>query len=192
MKKPQKNLVSSIFHGHTFAMHRTVTLTNETGDSIGEMEIVQAHTAPGHLHRAFSVFLFSSDGSSLLLQKRSGQKMLWPGMWANTCCSHPFPNEDALAAGQRRLKEELGISASLKIGPSFIYHAEDPNGYGVEYERDVILLGTVSQDITVTPNPEEVAEWQWVPVDDLLQAMKDQPNNYAPWLHIGLPLALAA
>ncbi|WIA42024.1 hypothetical protein OEZ86_009316 [Tetradesmus obliquus] len=50
----------------------------------------------GLLHRAFSVFLFNSEGK-LLLQQRATDKITFPGVWTNTCCSHPLygqqPNE---------------------------------------------------------------------------------------------------
>lgn len=37
----------------------------------------------GVLHRAFSVFLFNSDGK-LLLQQRAGDKITFPHVWSNT------------------------------------------------------------------------------------------------------------
>lgn len=44
----------------------------------------------GLLHRAFSVFLFRPSDGRLLLQKRADEKITFPGMWTNTCCSHPL------------------------------------------------------------------------------------------------------
>lgn len=76
----------------------------------------------GLLHRAFSVFLFDSR-NRLLLQQRASEKITFPDMWTNTCCSHPLgvPGEtgaqlDAAVNGvrraaQRKLNHELGISA---------------------------------------------------------------------------------
>ena len=74
----------------------------------------------GLLHRAFSVFLFN-DKNELLLQQRATEKITFPDMWTNTCCSHPLgvPGEtgsnltDAVEgvkrAAQRKLDHELGI-----------------------------------------------------------------------------------
>ena len=42
------------------------------------------------LHRAFSVFLFHPESGKLLLQRRADEKITFPGMWTNTCCSHPL------------------------------------------------------------------------------------------------------
>ena len=76
----------------------------------------------GLLHRAFSVFLFNSK-KELLLQQRASEKITFPDMWTNTCCSHPLgiPGEtgatlDTAVMGvkgeaQRKLKQELGIKA---------------------------------------------------------------------------------
>ena len=77
----------------------------------------------GLLHRAFSVFLFDPDTHRLLLQQRASEKITFPNMWTNTCCSHPLahPSEQGTAgdlasnvegvkrAGQRKLEHELGI-----------------------------------------------------------------------------------
>ena len=43
----------------------------------------------GNLHRAFSVFLFNEEGK-LLLQQRAKDKITFPSVWTNTCCSHPL------------------------------------------------------------------------------------------------------
>lgn len=40
----------------------------------------------GLLHRAFSVFLFDSN-NRLLLQQRASEKITFPDLWTNTCCS---------------------------------------------------------------------------------------------------------
>lgn len=77
----------------------------------------------GLLHRAFSVFLFDSQ-DRLLLQQRATEKITFPDMWTNTCCSHPLgiPGETGTTleesvqgvrrAAVRKLDQELGIKAS--------------------------------------------------------------------------------
>lgn len=54
-------------------------------------------------HRAFSVFLFNSE-NKLLLQKRSNEKITFPGYWANTCCSHPLNIE-----GEKDTENDMGV-----------------------------------------------------------------------------------
>lgn len=72
----------------------------------------------GLLHRAFSVFLFDPTSGKLLLQRRALEKITFPNMWTNTCCSHPLAVRDELEeeeqigvrrAAQRKLEHELGI-----------------------------------------------------------------------------------
>jgi len=75
----------------------------------------------GLLHRAFSVFLFD-ESNRLLLQQRASEKITFPDMWTNTCCSHPLgvtgetgaplteSVEGVKRAAQRKLDHELGIA----------------------------------------------------------------------------------
>jgi len=167
---------------------RQVILCDADGRPTGTAELFAAHTGTGQLHLAFSVYVFSEDGRRLLIQQRSGEKMLWPLIWANTCCSHPRIGETAIEAGQRRLQEELGMICELTQGPAFVYRAEDPSGRGVEHEYDICLVGTGSLD--PMPNPEEVAAWKWVDVEWLQREMRESPDRFAPWLHLGLPRVL--
>lgn len=74
----------------------------------------------GLLHRAFSVFLFNAK-NELLLQQRASEKITFPDMWTNTCCSHPLSVStetgsnlpDSITgvknAARRKLDHELGI-----------------------------------------------------------------------------------
>jgi len=168
-------------------MNRTVTLVDTHGSPIGEADIVEAHLSPGKLHRAFSVFVFSDDQKTLMLQKRFTGKPTFGSLWANTCCSHQLPNEDDVAAGTRRLQEEMGFSVPLEKKASFIYQADDPRKNGMsEHEHDTILLGTADESISVTMNPQEVEDWKWMTVEDLQTDLKVYPEKYVPWLSIAL------
>ena len=97
------------------------------------------------MHKAFSVFIFRNAGADLLLQQRSRQKKLFPLRWANTCCSHPKPSDDAIAvAAERRLREELGFSVPVREAGAFVYHAADSHVDLCEYEHDTVLVGDAS------------------------------------------------
>ena len=80
-----------------------VQLVNSTDEPTGTMEKLEAHEK-GLLHRAISVLIFNSN-QEILLQRRALHKYHSPGLWTNTCCSHPYPNENARDAAMRRLKE---------------------------------------------------------------------------------------
>lgn len=171
-------------------MSRMVTLCDEQGHKTGESDLLSAHLGEGKLHIAFSVFLFTPDYTKTLIQQRSMRKMLWPGIWANTCCSHPFEHETPSQAGERRLQEELGISAQVTPELAFVYRAEDPNKRGVEHEYDTVLIGTMEESTPINPNPEEVHAWKWITLDELQKDMRSNPDTYAPWFHKGMMLLL--
>lgn len=62
----------------------------------------------GLLHRAFSVFLFRPSDGRLLLQRRADEKITFPGMWTNTCCSHPLSiKAELVEEGQAGMSQTL-------------------------------------------------------------------------------------
>ncbi|WP_199513451.1 isopentenyl-diphosphate Delta-isomerase [Nucisporomicrobium flavum] len=159
-----------------------VELVDPDGQAVGEVTVDEAHTAPGMLHRAFSVFLRDPAGR-VLLQQRSEVKTRFPLRWANTCCGHPLPEESLQIAAGRRLVEEVGVAeVPLTEVGVYSYYAEDPSTGRVEYEYDHVLLGEVSADLPVLADPDEVADVRWVPLDELTQAIAREPRAYAPWL----------
>ncbi|EMY5616778.1 NUDIX domain-containing protein, partial [Providencia stuartii] len=76
-------------------MEEKIILVDRQDNPIGTMPKLLAHQQ-GRLHRAFSVFIFNTKGE-LLIQQRAAHKYHSAGQWANSCCSHPRPNEDTLA-----------------------------------------------------------------------------------------------
>lgn len=163
-----------------------VILVDTENREIGTCEKTAAHMGAGKLHRAFSAYVFRKKGKEILMQKRSAKKMLWPGIWANTCCSHPRGNESPEQAGGRRLQEEMGFTCTLKPVCSFVYRAEDPEKRGVEHEYVTILLGLTDDETAIKADPDEVAEWKWISVNELREDMKREVAKYAPWFHLGM------
>ncbi|MEV6670449.1 isopentenyl-diphosphate Delta-isomerase [Streptomyces sp. NPDC051162] len=135
-------------------------LVDESGRTIGTAEKLSAHLAPGRLHRAFSVFLFDEQGR-LLLQRRALGKYHSPGVWSNTCCGHPYPDEPPFVAAARRTGEELGVAPSLlREAGTVRYNHPDPASGLVEQEFNHLFVGTVSA--ALRPDPEEVEETAFV------------------------------
>lgn len=156
-----------------------VILVNENDEQIGLMEKIEAHEK-ALLHRAFSVFVFN-DENELMIQQRALSKYHSPGLWTNTCCSHQREGESNVEAGKRRLQEEMGFSTSLKDTISFIYKAPFDNGL-TEHEFDHILVGYF--DGKPELNPDEVAAWKWVSLEDLKVDMNKNPHIYTEWFKI--------
>ena len=98
-------------------------LVDDQDREIGFKPKTDCHMGKGVLHRAFSIFVFNSD-NELLLQQRALSKMLWPGFWSNTCCSHPRRGEVLGVAVARRLAQELGFTCPLVYLYKFKYHAQ--------------------------------------------------------------------
>lgn len=156
-----------------------VILVNERDEPIGLMPKMEAHEK-ALLHRAFSVFIFN-DKNELMIQQRALGKYHSPGLWANTCCSHQREGETNVAAGMRRLQEEMGFTTPLEDSISFIYKAPFDNGL-TEHEYDHILLGRYNQE--PQPNPEEVHDWKWMDLEDIKAEMETQPEKYTAWFKI--------
>ncbi|MAN58213.1 MAG: isopentenyl-diphosphate delta-isomerase [Flavobacteriaceae bacterium] len=156
-----------------------VVLVNERDEKIGLMPKQEAHIK-GLLHRAFSVFVLN-DKNELMIQQRALHKYHSPGLWTNTCCSHQRDGETTLAAGKRRLQEEMGFTTQLKETTSFIYKAPFDNGL-TEHEYDHILIGAYNDSPNI--NPDEVASWKWMALEDIKNDMKAQPNAYTAWFKI--------
>lgn len=156
-----------------------VILVDESDNPTGIMEKMEAHQK-GVLHRAFSVFLFNTN-NELLLQQRAHSKYHSGGLWTNTCCSHPRDGETTVAAGKRRLLEEMGISAELESSFSFIYRAELDNDL-TEYELDHVLIGHFDGNPEI--NPDEVANWKYVSPEAIRLDMASHPEQYTAWFKI--------
>ena len=156
-----------------------VILVDEKDTQIGIMEKMAAHIVP-RLHRAFSVFIFNSKGE-LLLQQRSFSKYHSPGLWTNTCCSHPRDGEDVDEAAKRRLLEEMGMQCPIHEVFTFIYKA--PVGLGlVEHEYDHVFFG--QNDDTPVINTDEVASFKYMSLDDIADDMQVHPEQYTEWFKI--------
>ena len=159
-----------------------VVLVNKKDQEIGTMEKMEAHQK-GLLHRAFSVFIFNSKGE-MLIHRRALGKYHSPGLWTNTCCSHPRPNETVLDAANRRLDEEMGMGESLSEVVSFVYHHKFDNGL-VEHEFDHILTGI--SDALPSINEDEVDSYKYMGIEELEQSMKQNPDDYSIWFKLAYP-----
>ncbi len=162
-------------------MKTEIILVDENDNQIGVLEKLEAHKL-GKLHRGFSVFIFNSKGQ-MLIQKRALSKYHSGGLWSNSCCSHPMPNEDTLVAAKRRLKEEMGISCNLKKIHQFIYKTKFSNGL-TEYEYDYVFVGRSDDEPTI--NPEEADDWKWVDTEVLNSDVKNHPHMYTHWFKMCL------
>ena len=144
----------------------------------------------GLRHKAVSIFVM--DGTQVLIQQRALNKYHTPGLWANTCCTHPHWGEASQACAIRRLSDELGITGVPVTYRDQLEYRADVGGGLMEHE--VVDLFTAQVDaraLAVSPNPDEVMATRWVDIRDLAQEVKRAPASYTPWLRIYLADHLA-
>ncbi|MFK7837144.1 MAG: isopentenyl-diphosphate Delta-isomerase [Sulfitobacter sp.] len=147
------------------------------------VEKLAAHQR-GLRHLAISVFVIR-DGA-ILIQQRSLGKYHTPGLWANTCCTHPEWNEDAMACAHRRVNEELGITGLMLHHRGQVeYRADVGNGL-IEHEVVEVFIAQATDAMPLVPNPDEVMDTRWVTPANLAQEIANTPEKFTPWLRIYL------
>lgn len=153
------------------------------GDTLTPVEKMDVHRR-GLPHKAISVFVMR--GTRTLIQRRALSKYHTPGLWANTCCTHPNWGETALDCAGRRLSEELGITGlSLRHRGRVSYRA-DVGGGLIEDERVEIYTADAPEGMPLAPNPDEVAEARWIDLAELSAEIAAAPQRFTPWLRIYL------
>ncbi|OYX44609.1 MAG: isopentenyl-diphosphate delta-isomerase [Rhodobacterales bacterium 32-67-9] len=138
----------------------------------------------GHRHKAVSVFVM--EGEKVLIQRRALEKYHTPGLWANTCCTHPHWDEAPGACALRRLREELGIEALTPVFAGQVEYRAGVGGGMTEHEVVDIFTARAPSGLKVVPNPAEVMEVRWITLPALLDEVAATPERFTPWLRIYL------
>lgn len=159
-----------------------VILVDDQDNPTGTMEKLRAHQL-GLRHRAISVYVFNPAGE-LLLQRRAQSKYHCGGLWSNSCCGHPYPEETAQAAAERRLYEEMGVRPALRKLFEFSYCLELPGGM-TENEYGHIFGAIDTQP--PRPDPEEADAFRYVALAELEAEMAAQPDRFTPWFLLCYP-----
>jgi len=167
-----------------------VILVDESDTMIGTAEKMKAHE-DALLHRAFSVFIYRrvNHEIEILLQKRQIDKYHCGGLWTNTCCSHPRVGEETVAAGQRRLSEEMSLVLPLESIGKFLYKASFSNGL-TEHEYDHVLLGEYDGIQPIILDPNEAEAYRWVTVALLEKELNALPEQFTPWFNLAFQFVL--
>jgi len=154
-----------------------IALVNNDNQIIGYEDKMKVHEL-GLLHRAYSIFIFN-DNNELLLQKRASIKYHSPSLWSNTCCSHLLSNENMEEAIHRRLIEEMGFDCNLTFLKTITYKIQLDNKL-IENEIDHIFVGYAN--LTPILNPNEVSDYKWINIQELIISIKKNPLEFTYWL----------
>lgn len=164
-----------------------VVLLDDRGRRTGVADRQTVHSTRTPRHLAFSCWIIAADGR-VLITRRALDKRTWPGVWTNSCCGHPRPDESLDGAVRRRVREELGIELGDLVcaRPDFSYRAVDRSGL-VEDELCPVFRATVAT-VVITPDPREVVDWSWERPERLRAAMEAAPYAFSPWSQQQFPL----
>ena len=160
-----------------------------TGETLGPVDRIDAHTGEGILHQAFLTLLAEGRGEDarLLLCRRSPLKRLWGGVLADSCAGHPLPGEDVAAATARRINEELGITREpdqLKHLGHVVYREDHGDGRCECEWCEVYLAHVEPGELHI--NQEEISEVHRVAPSELDGYLQGHPEQLAPWLREAL------
>lgn len=152
-------------------------------DRLVPVEKLDVHRR-GLMHKAVSVFVMR-DGA-VLIQRRAATKYHTPGLWANTCCTHPLWGEAGVDCAIRRLRQELGITGLYPGWRDRVEYRADVGGGMTEHEVVDLYLAEAPARMVVVPNPDEVMEVRWVALETLKAEAAARPGAFTPWLRIYL------
>ncbi len=174
-------------------MEENCILVDEEDNIIGKDSKINCHLNGGKLHRAFSVLLFNMKGE-LLIQKRAKEKITFPSIWANSCCSHPLHIKSeidgvdgAKNAAKRKMEQELGIDPNkidlekMQYITKMRYKARADEKW-VEYEIDYIFA--MKCDAEISPNKIEIEDTKYVNPKELDNIFKDRNYKIGPWFRL--------
>jgi isopentenyl-diphosphate delta-isomerase len=156
--------------------------------TLTQVEKLEVHQL-GLRHKAVSVFVMR--GREVLLQRRALGKYHTPGLWANTCCTHPRWGESDLACAARRLHEELGISGLALQRSGGIEYRADVGGGLIEHEVVEVFSAQAPAHLVPQPDPDEVMQTRWITLETLEDEVQATPEKFTPWLRIYLAEGMA-
>lgn len=153
-----------------------ILVVDESDTIIGPGDKIDVHRE-GRLHRAFSVLIHDGSGR-WLLQKRAKTKYHSGGLWTNTACGHPRPDESAIDAATRRTAEEMGFAADLRFVDTNRYRTELDNGMT---ENEIVHVFIGQHNGMIAPNPDEAEGYAWRTTAEIQQDMAADPENFTYW-----------
>lgn len=154
-----------------------ITFYDQHGQKLGVRSRTEVHRE-GLWHRAVNVLLFRSDGS-LVVQQRSKDKDVCPGLWDLSVAEHLLPDETDAQAAVRGLEEELGLKnvAVTPVGEELTATLVAPGIHDQEFQQTF----RATSDQPLHFDPVEVAAVDELNLAALRRAIEANPDRYTPW-----------
>jgi geranylgeranyl diphosphate synthase type I len=197
-EETQDSSLSKLDSSQLEMMKEMCLVVDENDKVIDSVSKIDCHRGKGIRHRAFSVLIFDSE-DRLLMQQRSIEKITFPGIWANSCCSHPLDIENengdeiegVIHASKRKMFQELGIPE--EVSSSWNYNHIGRFEYScrwddewIEHEIDHVLIVRASPELSINEN--EIMDTRWLTHEEINQMLKgeDEWKNsiIAPWFRM--------
>lgn len=151
------------------------------GGVLRPVDKIEVHRR-GLRHKAVSVFVMAEG--EILIQRRAAGKYHTPGLWANTCCTHPHWDETPEDCARRRLDEELGIAGLPIAHRDRVEYRAAVGGGLIEHEVVDLFTAVTARTLPLDPDPDEVAETRWIAPAALDAEIARDPARFTPWLRI--------
>ncbi len=164
---------------HPVADERIDIFDEQNVSCVGSALKSKAHRT-GLWHRAVHIWVYTPQGM-LLLQLRSKNKLLYPGVWDVSAAGHVSAGESVISSALRELEEELGIVAQANelLFWKIFTSSNTQNGLFDNEFRYVYFLcrEIVPQEITL--QQEEVEEYRFISLQDLRDDLIKHSAHYA-------------
>lgn len=197
-EETQDSSLSKLDSSQLEMMKEMCLVVDENDKVIDSVSKIDCHRGKGIRHRAFSVLIFDSE-DRLLMQQRSIEKITFPGIWANSCCSHPLDIENengdeiegVIHASKRKMFQELGIPE--EVSSSWDYNHIGRFEYScrwddewIEHEIDHVLIVRASPELSINEN--EIMDTRWLTheeINQMLEGENEWKNSIiAPWFRM--------
>ena len=197
-EETQDSSLSKLDSSQLEMMKEMCLVVDENDKVIDSVSKIDCHRGKGIRHRAFSVLIFDSE-DRLLMQQRSIEKITFPGIWANSCCSHPLDIENengdeiegVIHASKRKMFQELGIPEKVSSGwdynhiGRFEYSCRWDDEW-IEHEIDHVLIVRASPELSINEN--EIMDTRWLTheeINQMLEGENEWKNSIiAPWFRM--------
>lgn len=137
---------------------------DEHGNHTGRTMVRGEKMNPGEYYLAVHIWIKNSEGQ-YLIQKRSEEKTLWPGVWAVTGGA-VVSGETSLQAAMREVEEELGVRPQ---GNSMCFLTRIKRK---DWFTDLWLLQQDIEIADITMQPGEVDDVRWSTADAINDMVK--------------------